>query len=1116
MADGSGPARTIDIRLLGDVQALAADGSALDVGPAKCQLVLAVLALNVGRPVPVPRIVDAVWGEDPPRTAERTLQSYLARLRGVLGQDSIARVPGAYRLTLPPESVDVARFESLVSEGDLDGALAAWTGEPFGGLDSPGLEPARVELMERWLAVVEADLETRVESDPAACVGQLSSLTATYPFREGLWALLMTALYRVGRQADALAAYRAARDGLTDLLGVEPGHRLQDLHASILRQDPALSRPIATSRKQAQSIPSGTVTFAFAELDDAPALWSRAGTEMAAATVDHHARVKDISEQYGGSVFTHVGDAYGVAFSSAERAAEWARAIHDLDGTPVEGHGLQYRVALHTGEAQEHQGTYFGPAAHLASRMAAVGHGGQTLASETSAGLIPGSHLDLGRWSLDDVTAEVRIFQVGAGEYPPLRAEDRHRGNLPRRLNPLFGRDDEQERVLAALESHRLVTLAGPGGIGKTSLALAVARRQAPRDGWLVDFATVGAPTDVPRAVAELLGVKERQGAELTHSLVESLRSRSALLVLDNCEHLVDAVADLATQVLANCPEVRILATSRERLGITHERVISVPTLAPDAAALLFAARAASVDETFDLAAHRAAVGEICERLDGIPLAIELASGRAASMDIEDLQERLRSRMQVLDGTRRSGAARHRTLWSAIAWSYDLLAPEERAVFRRLSAFTGPFDLAAAEWVAGVEGDENVANALGRLVDQSLITVDSGPRGRRFRLLQPIREFGRERLEEVGTAELMAERHARWCWCEVTGIHEALGGWKEGEAVARLAELWPNLRSAFEWARARGRWDLARNLMEPILSEVVVRSRNELGDWAERLLASAPPDDLDSRILGLVTVAHRYSMTHDPEAYEQLANRYGEPDHVLVHHARAIATEDHEAMLCWAPLAAEEYLERGDTLLAQRAEINVAAAWLNLGQLERADDLLDRLIERFRLHGPPTFVSWALFLRGYSALFQEDSAAADACFAEGVDIDLPPRTHAPTEPLKARAAFRRGDRARAFRILRDHIDELLDADNMQAAMMDCIEFVSMMAAIGRTTQAAVVLGHLESGHLLDGPGWRLLVADAMTVLDGDRGPGLPDDRAALEFMRSTLEEFLVAEGDGRF
>lgn len=403
-----------------------------------------------------------------------------------------------------------------------------------------------------------------------------------------------------------------------------------------------------------------------------------------------------------------------------------------------------------------------------------------------------------------------------------------------------------------------------------------------------------------------------------------------------------------------------------------------------------------------------------------------------------------------------------------------------------------------------------MTNALGRLAEQSLVVVGSGSFGRSFRLLEPIREFARERLDEAGTSEVLAERHADWCLREVTGIRTMLAGWGELEGVARLDALWPNLRSAIDWACATRRPDLARDLMAPVLSEIVVRSANEIGDWAERLLAVAPPEEQELVVFGLYAAAHRYSMTQDPSSFEALVARYGEPDHVLMRHARAIATEDHELMAEWAPRAVEEFRARGDDHLAERAEINVAAAWMNLGELGRAVERLKELVARYRRQGPPTFLNWTLLLLGYSAVFQGDRERADAYFDEGIEIDLPPRTHTPIEPLKARAAFRRGEHDRAFRTLRAHIDELLVTDNMQAGMMvDCVEFVIMMTGTNRIGEAAHVLDHLESGHLLDGPGWKALLADSADVIAKnprtERSPGVVDDRAALEYMRDVLD-----------
>ena len=348
------------VRLFGGVGAIDADGVDLDVGPAKCQVVLATLALSAGSAVPVRRFVDAVWGEDPPRTAERTLQSYIAGLRKVLGAAAITRSAGAYRLDLPRDAVDVVRFQRLLDAGDVESALQEWTGIPLAGLEAPGLDSAVVGLTERWLSATERDLERRVESDPAGCIGRLTEFTAAHPFREGLWALLMTALYRVGRQADALTAYRTARDQLADHLGVEPGPRLRELELRILRHDEHLAGPgPAAITPAVAALPSGTVTFGFAEVDGAAALWATHRRAMAEAMTRHHDLVQDIARRHDGHLFSRGGDAFGIAFSRADRASSWACALHDaVRSQPWPGElEIAVRIGLHTGEADEHDGS---------------------------------------------------------------------------------------------------------------------------------------------------------------------------------------------------------------------------------------------------------------------------------------------------------------------------------------------------------------------------------------------------------------------------------------------------------------------------------------------------------------------------------------------------------------------------------------------------------------------------------------------------------------------------------------------------------------------------------------------------------------------------------------
>ncbi|HEV7762453.1 MAG TPA: BTAD domain-containing putative transcriptional regulator, partial [Acidimicrobiales bacterium] len=707
----------MQIRLFGGVAATADDGTPVDVGPAKCQAVLAALALSPGAAVPVARLIELVWGEKPPRTADKTLQSYVVRLRKGLGPDAIVRTGGAYLLDAGADEVDVGRFQRKLalasgpgSEPDgVAAALAEWTGAPLAGLDAPGLTGTVDALVEQWLSAVEADLGRRVETDAAAAIGELIELTAAHPFREGLWALLMTALYRVGRQADALAAYRRVRHQLVEHLGVEPGPRLRELESSILGHDERLR--VDRAHGGAPGLPTGTVTFGFSDVEDSTRLWATHGATMSGAMARHDELVRAAVQRHGGYVFATGGDSFGVAFHRASDAVAWATGLQAaMTREPwTGGVELRLRVGLHTGETQERGKGYFGPAVIVAARLAAAAHGGQTLVSGVTAVLLDRDDLrDLGSHRLDGVVAEQRILQLGEGEHPPLRTEDGRQGNLPRRLGRLIGRDADLGVVADALARSPIVTLVGPGGIGKTRLALTAARRfEVDRTGgaWLIGLAEIAASSDVVRAVADVLDVRESAGRTLTESVVASLRPHRALLILDNCEHVVDGAADLARAVAEGCPDVRVLATSREGLGVGSEQLIAVAPLSPLGAGVeLFDERAAAVSPTFDPLASRADVEEICRRLDGVPLAIELAAARVGSLPPGEIAHRLDRSFRLLRQGRRTAVTRQQTLEAALDWSYQLLDADEAMLLRRLAVFAGGFGLDAAE---GIGADDD-------------------------------------------------------------------------------------------------------------------------------------------------------------------------------------------------------------------------------------------------------------------------------------------------------------------------------------------------------------------------------------------------------------------------
>ncbi len=352
-------------------------------------------------------------------------------------------------------------------------------------------------------------------------------------------------------------------------------------------------------------------------------------------------------------------------------------------------------------------------------------------------------------------------------EHPPARTDHRKRGNLPRPPNRLIGRDRELTTIGEALNAGPIVTLVGPGGIGKTRLAVAVARTVHVVHGgavWLVELSGIDSSDDVGPAIVDTLGSHQVGTETAAETIVAALRGRPVLVVLDNCEHVVQGAAEIAQSITEGCADISILATSREGLGLKVEQLTAVAPLEPTGPGVeLFTERAVAADRAFAVEQWQSEITQICRRLDGVPLAIELAASRTRSLAPPDLLAHLDDHLRLLTGGRRASVERHRTLRAAIQWSYELLSPLEQSLFQRLSIFLGPFDLAAAESVASVgDGRFDVDGLLDGLVDCSMVIADSGPFGRRFRLLETIRHFAAERLFETGDAETIAERHARW------------------------------------------------------------------------------------------------------------------------------------------------------------------------------------------------------------------------------------------------------------------------------------------------------------------------------------------------------------------
>jgi predicted ATPase len=491
-----------------------------------------------------------------------------------------------------------------------------------------------------------------------------------------------------------------------------------------------------------RDLPSGTVTFLFTDIEGSTRLLQELGDEYVDALAEHRRLLRDAFERHGGVEVDTQGDAFFVAFA---RAADAVAAADDgqraLDGGPI-----RVRMGIHTGEPLLTEEGYVGMDVHRAARIAAAGHGGQILVSQTTRELLGDSPAlrDLGDHRLKDLSAPQRLYQVGDGAFPPLKAL--HEMHLPQQPTSFVGRERELAEVVELARSSRFVTLTGPGGSGKTRLGLQTATELADEfdDGvWFVPLAPVDDVELVAPTIAKALGVRD--------DLAAHLRGKRALLLLDNLEHLLEA-GPVVGELVAAAESVTVLATSRERLGLAAEVEYRLPMLATDEAVALFEARARALKPGFE---SNGEVKEICERLDGLPLAIELAAARARILTPAQILERLGRRLELLTGGARDAPERQRTLRSTIEWSYELLDQGERTLFARLAVFGASFSLEAAEEV--VEAD---LDALASLLDKSLLRETGVGR---FFLLETLKEFAAERLHDRGEADAYRLRHAEWC-----------------------------------------------------------------------------------------------------------------------------------------------------------------------------------------------------------------------------------------------------------------------------------------------------------------------------------------------------------------
>ena len=572
-------------------------------------------------------------------------------------------------------------------------------------------------------------------------------------------------------------------------------------------------------------LPTGMATLLLADVEGSTRLWETQPDEMTVALARLNRTVSEVIAAYGGvrPVEQGEGDSFVVAFTRASDAVACALELQQAPLAPI-----RLRIGVHTGEVQlRDDGNYAGSTINRTARLRDLAHGGQTVLSGATEDMVvdrlpPGAWLtDLGTHPLRDLPRPERVVQLChpdlRGDFPPLRTPKSvgvH--NLPVQLTSLVGREAEIGDVRQLLADNRLVALTGAGGAGKTRLAVEIAARIAPEFGdgvWYVDLAPVTHPAVVPVTVARALGLPDQPGRSTMDTLLRFVRDRHMLVVLDNCEHVLDASAELVVALLAGAPGLTVLATSREPIGVSGEATWRVPSLSvADAAIELFADRARLAQTGFTISSDNAAVvAEICGRLDGMPLAIELAAARVRALSLAEILEGLHDRFRLLTGGARTAVRRQQTLRASVDWSHALLSEPERVLFRRLAVFLAGFDLDAAHAVAGGADVERyqVLDQLTLLVDKSLVVAENTSGRTRYRLLETVRQYVLEKLAESGEADSVRSRY-RDHYTAMAALLDAPARTDHERRVEQAEEDMDNLRAAFVWSLEAG--DVGRSL----------------------------------------------------------------------------------------------------------------------------------------------------------------------------------------------------------------------------------------------------------------------------------------------------------------
>jgi predicted ATPase/class 3 adenylate cyclase len=860
-------------------------------------------------------------------------------------------------------------------------------------------------------------------------------------------------------------------------------------------------------------LPSGTVTFLFTDIQDSTRLAREHRDAWETLRSRHHALLHPAMLVHNGHVFQIIGDGFCVAFHTAGEAleaavtAQRALQVEDWGGTPI-----RVRMGINTGAARigdsaDGSGGYTGyTTLARAQRVMSTAHAGQILLSNTSADLLQGELPDgvslraMGEHRLKGFLTPEHLWQVLAPgllqDFPPLQTLLGIPNNLPFQTTSFIGRENELAEIDQLLGAAHLLTLTGSGGTGKTRLALQAAERvlDSFKDGvWWIELGPLSDPVLLPNAIASVLGIHEEPGRPLLAALTDWLRDRELLLILDNCEHLVQACSQFCDAVLRSSRTVRLLATSREALGIAGETAYRVPSLpVPDtlsrleidqlmgfASVQLFVERASQALTSFSLTPQNAsAVAQICARLDGIPLAIELAASRVRTMGVEQVAQRLDDRFRLLTGGSRAALPRHQTLRAMIDWSYNLLSEAEQTLLVRLAVFSGGWTLESAEQVCGQvcgrkAADPDVLDLLANLVDKSLVLLDESGAGARYHILETTRQYAQEKLGESGAAEELRDRHLRHFLALAEEAEPHFHEASQLDWLERLDRELNNLRLALEWSQAGGREVEGGRTAAALYWYWYLRSHIREGHaWLARALqagaAGSIPPDLKGRLL--YRTAHLAHFMGEPAEKikalldESLELSQKNKDYLGIGSALVslawLAQDGQEAERLYEQALAASRLS-DQPWLVPGALMNLADLMNDLGRHQQAVIYLEECILQFRRIGDRWGIAWSLLTLAQARILAgQDSQVADL-LSESLDLFRQLNNKVGIRNViftRANLEVKRGDFEQAAQLFEQNLALAREMGLKRAIAVDLLRLAGALYHLGDYPRAAALTG----------------------------------------------------------